>query len=60
VGGEDVDWTQLDYDERRGRLKSHRTDEYVEKVRDVVHLCRRLSIVAVVVQLSLDKEQLHA
>jgi hypothetical protein len=46
----------VEHDERSGHPRSHRTDENVEKVRNVVHSHRRLSIRAVAVQLNLDKE----
>jgi hypothetical protein len=44
-----------DDDERSGRPRSYRTDEDVEKVRNLVHSYRRLSIRAVTMQLNLDK-----
>jgi hypothetical protein len=43
-------------DERIGYPGSYRTDENVEKVRNLVHSDRRLSIRAVAVQLHLDRE----
>jgi hypothetical protein len=43
--------------ESSGCPRSHRTDENVEKVRNLMHSDRRLSIRAMVVQLNLDKEQ---
>jgi hypothetical protein len=43
-------------DEVSGRQRSHRTDENIEKVRNLVHSHRRLSIRAMAVQLNLDKE----
>jgi hypothetical protein len=43
-------------DERSGLPRSHRTDENAEKVQNLVHSDRRLSIRAVAVQLNLDKE----
>jgi hypothetical protein len=43
-------------DERSVRPRSHRTDENVEKMRNLVHLDRRLSIRVMAVQLKLDKE----
>jgi hypothetical protein len=49
-GGENVD-----DDERSGHPRCHRTDEN-EKVRNLVHSYRRLSIRAVTVQRNLDKE----
>jgi len=48
-------------DERSGHPRFHRTDENVEKVQNVVHSDKCLSIRAMTVQLNLDKEkQLHA
>jgi hypothetical protein len=38
-------------DERCGRPRYHRTDENIEKLRSLVHLDRRSSIIAVTVQL---------
>jgi hypothetical protein len=43
----------MEDDERSGLPKSHRTDENVEKVRDLVHSD---SIRAMAVQLKIDKE----
>jgi hypothetical protein len=44
-------------DERSGRSRPHRTDENVEKARNLVHSDRRLSITAVAVPIKLDKEE---
>jgi hypothetical protein len=41
----------VENDERSGRPKSHRTDENVEKVRNLVHSDRRLRIRAMAVKL---------
>jgi hypothetical protein len=38
-----------------GRPKSHRTDENVEEVRNLVHSDRHLSVTAMALQLNLDK-----
>jgi hypothetical protein len=46
----------MEDDERNGRPRSHRTDENVAKVRNLVHSYRRLSIRAMAVQLTLGKE----
>jgi hypothetical protein len=43
-------------DERSGHPTSHRTDENVEKVWNLVHSQTHLSITAMAVQLNLDKE----
>jgi hypothetical protein len=43
-------------DERSGHPRSHRTDKNVEKVQNLVHSYRHLSIRAMAVQLNLDKE----
>jgi hypothetical protein len=43
-------------DERSGHPRFHRTDENVEKVQNVVHSDKGLSIRAMTVQLNLDKE----
>jgi hypothetical protein len=42
-------------EERTGRPRSYRTDESVEKVRNLVHSDRRLNFIAMAVQLNLDK-----
>jgi hypothetical protein len=42
--------------EKRGRQRSHKTDENVEKMRNLVVLDRRLSIRSMAVQLNLDRE----
>jgi hypothetical protein len=42
-------------DERSDRPRPHRTDENVERVHNLVHSSRRLSISAIVMQLNLDK-----
>jgi hypothetical protein len=41
--------------ERSGRPRSHRTDENVEKVRNLVHSDRCLSIRAMTVNINLEK-----
>jgi len=46
----------VEVDERCGRPRSQRTDENIEKVRNLVHLDRHLSIRAIAVQLNLGKE----
>jgi hypothetical protein len=46
----------MEDDERRGRPRSHRTDENVETVLTVVRSDRRLTITATAVQLNVDKE----
>jgi hypothetical protein len=46
----------MDDNERSGSLRSHRTNENVEKVQNLVHSDRCSSIRALVVQLNLDKE----
>jgi hypothetical protein len=43
--------------ERSGHARSHGTDENVEKVWNLVHSDRRLSIKAMAVQLNLNKNQ---
>jgi hypothetical protein len=43
-------------DETSGRTGSHRIDENVEKVRNLVHWDGRLGIRALAVQLNLDQE----
>jgi orotate phosphoribosyltransferase-like protein len=43
-------------DERIGYLKTHRTDENVEKVRKLVHSDRRLSVRMMAEELNLDRE----
>jgi transposase len=43
-------------DERSGCPKSHRNDENVEKMRNLAHSDRRLSIRAMTVQLNFGKE----
>jgi hypothetical protein len=45
----------VEHDERSGLSRYHRTDENVEKVQNLVHIDRRLSIRAMAVQLTLDK-----
>jgi hypothetical protein len=42
-------------EESSGRPRCNRTDENVEKVQNLVHWVRRLSITAMTVQLNLDK-----
>jgi hypothetical protein len=42
-------------DERSARPRSHRTDEDVENIRNLVHSDRRSSVRATAVQLNLDK-----
>jgi hypothetical protein len=42
--------------ETSGRPRSHRTDENVGKVQNIIHSDRRLSIRAMVMQLQSDKE----
>jgi len=42
--------------ERRGRPGCQKTDENVEKMRNLAHWDTRLSVTAVVVQVNLDKE----
>jgi hypothetical protein len=49
------DRENMDDDERSGRPRFHRTDEKVEKGRDLVHSDRCLSIRNMTVQLNLDK-----
>jgi len=43
-------------DESSGRPRSHRNDEDVEKVRNLVHLDRRLTIRPMYLQINLDKK----
>jgi len=52
---EDLEY--VENDERSGRPRSHRTDENVEKVRNLVHSDRHLIIRAMAAQLNLDKKQ---
>jgi hypothetical protein len=46
----------MENDERRCSQRSHRTNENVEKVRNLVHSDRRLTIRAVAVKLNLGKK----
>jgi hypothetical protein len=46
----------MEDDERSDHPRSHTTDENVEKVQNLVHSDRRLSIRAMAVLLNLDKE----
>jgi len=46
----------VEHNERSGHPRSHRTNENVEKVQNLLHSDRRLSIRAMNMQLNLDKE----
>jgi transposase len=50
----------VESDQRIDRKRSHRTDENIEKLWNVVHSGRRLNVSATAMQLNLDKTQLRA